>query len=179
MSPAALETERLIGEPANEGHRDAAVALFGHPAVAAWIWPEGLRGRPRTPGQAEEILERFIDHWRQNGFGWWYLTDRESGKIVGEVGLQWADVEGRREVEVGWTMFPAYWNHGYATEAGAAALAYGFGTVGLAEIVSFTMPHNLASRRVMEKLGMAYERNIERTDLPHVLYRLSAPPADG
>jgi ribosomal-protein-alanine N-acetyltransferase len=179
MTGRLLETERLIGEPANEGHRDVAVALFGDPKVAAWIWPEERGGRPRTPEQAGTILERVIAHWERDGFGWWFLTERASGERVGEVALQRTDVEGEPEVEVGWTMFPAHWNQGYATEAGRAAVAYAFEAVGLPDVVSFTLPHNVASRRVMEKLGMTYERDIERAGLPHVLYRLAAPQAAG
>jgi RimJ/RimL family protein N-acetyltransferase len=174
-----LETERLVGEPAAAEHRDVAVELFGDPRVAAWVWPAGRGGPgpvgPRTPEQAEEILRRFVANWRVQGFGWWYLRERASGDYVGEVGLQRADVEGEPVVEIGWTLLPAHWGRGYATEAARAALTYGFGTAGLEEIVSFTMVENAASRRVMERIGMAYDRDIERAGLPHVLYRLPAP----
>jgi ribosomal-protein-alanine N-acetyltransferase len=169
-----LETERLVGEPAAEHHRDFAVVLFGDPQVAAWLWPEGLGGRPRTPGQAEEILDRFVAHWSEHGFGWWYLRERASGELIGEVGLQRTEVEGEPVVEIGWTLLPSHWRRGYATEAATAALAFGFGDAGLDEVVAFALPQNRASRRVMEKLGMAYDREIERVGLPHVLYRLAA-----
>jgi RimJ/RimL family protein N-acetyltransferase len=172
-----LETERLVGEPASEDHRDYAVELFGNPQVAEWIWPDGRAGDdaagPRTPAQAEEILRRFVANWLEQRFGWWYLRERASGAFVGEVGLQRTEVEGEPVVEIGWTLLPAHWGRGYATEAARAALAYGFETAGLDEVVSFTLPHNLASRRVMEKLGMTYDRDIERAGLPHVLYRLT------
>jgi ribosomal-protein-alanine N-acetyltransferase len=174
-----FETERLVGEPASERHRDVAVALFGDPDVAAAIWPAGREGTegcgPRTPAQAEQMLARFVGHWREHGFGWWYLRERESGEYVGEVGLQRTEVDYADVVEVGWTLFPSYWNRGLATEAAREAIALGFGPLALDEIFSFTMPSNLASRRVMEKLGMGYLRDIERAGLPHVLYRLSAP----
>jgi RimJ/RimL family protein N-acetyltransferase len=176
---ATLETERLVGEPASELHRDVAVKLFGDPEVARWIWPEGRTGSdvagPRTPRQAEQILRRFVADWRTNGFGWWYLRHRASREFVGEVGLQRAQIDGESVVEIGWTLLPAHWGCGYATEAATAALAYGFETAGLDEVVSFTMPNNHASRRVMEKLGMTYDRDIQRAGLPHVLYRLGRP----
>ena len=116
-----------------------------------------------------------MGHWREHGFGWWYLRERESGEYVGEVGLQRTEVDYADVVEIGWTLFPAYWNRGLATEAARETLALGFGPLALDEIFSFTMPSNLASRRVMEKLGMTYLRDIERAGLPHVLYRLTAP----
>lgn len=171
-----LESKRLVGEPASERHRDVAVELFGDPEVAKWIWPEGRAGSdavgPRTPAQAQQTLARFIDHWRQHGFGWWYLRERESGSYVGEVGLQLTKVDDDEVVEVGWTLLPRYWNRGYATEAARVALDHGFGPLGLEEIYSFTMTNNRASQRVMEKLGMRYVRDIEREGLPHVLYKL-------
>ncbi len=84
-------------------------------------------------------------------------------------------IDGEPVVEIGWTLLPAFWGRGYATEAARAALAYGFEIVGLEEIVSFTMVENRASRRVMERIGMTYDREIERAGLAHVLYRLHRP----
>ncbi len=74
-------------------------------------------------------------------------------------------------IEVGWSVTPARWGEGLATEAAAASLAWGFDVCELDEIVSFTMPRNTASRRVMEKLGMAYVRDFDREGLTQVLYR--------
>ena len=59
-------------------------------------------------------------------------------------------------VEIGWRLAAEYWGRGYATEGARAALAFGFGPLGLAEIVSYTVPANLRSRRVMEKIGMTH-----------------------
>ena len=67
---------------------------------------------------------------------------------------------------------PEFWGQGLAAEMSREALRLGFEVVGRASIVSFTMPTNLRSRRVMEKVGLRYERDIIWADLPHVLYRL-------
>ena len=78
---AALETERLVGEPASGRHRDDAVALFGDPRVADWIWPsERDDSGPRTPEQASALIDRFVAHWREHGFGMWYFRERGSGE---------------------------------------------------------------------------------------------------
>jgi [ribosomal protein S5]-alanine N-acetyltransferase len=76
-------------------------------------------------------------------------------------------------IEAGWSISPGRQCLGLATEAAEASMAWGFGEVGLDEVVSFTLTDNAASRRVMEKLGMRYDRDFERHGLPHVLYRLS------
>ena len=84
-------------------------------------------------------------------------------------------------VEIGWRLAAEYWNHGYATEAARAVLRFGFDTLQLDEIVAFTVPDNLASRRVMEKLGMTHNDadDFDHPALPaghslqrHVLYRI-------
>jgi ribosomal-protein-alanine N-acetyltransferase len=83
--------------------------------------------------------------------------------------------------EVGWRLARQYWGLGYATEAGAAAVLFGFGALGLEEILSFTSVLNLRSRRVMERLGMSYDQadDFDHPNIaeghplrPHVLYRL-------
>ena len=82
---------------------------------------------------------------------------------------------GRRdEVEVGWTVAPDRWGEGLATELGAASIAQAFGELGLADVVAFTLHDNVASRRVMDKLGFVYERDIVHAALPHVFYRLAS-----
>ena len=71
---------------------------------------------------------------------------------------------------------PERWSQGIATELGAASLEVAFGPLALPDVVSFTLPDNLASRRVMEKLGFRFERDTVYAGLPHVLYRLRVSP---
>ena len=122
--------------------------------------------------QARELLERYRRELEQRGFTWWPWRERASGELIGMVGLNGAEVEGEPVVEVGWSITPARWGMGLATEAATASLSWGFEVCDLEEIVSFTRADNLASRRVMEKLGLTYVRPFERVGLPHVLYRL-------
>jgi ribosomal-protein-alanine N-acetyltransferase len=86
-------------------------------------------------------------------------------------------------VEIGWRLARAAWGNGYATEAARAALSFGFGEIGLAEVVSFTTPANRRSRVVMERIGMSHDPgdDFEHPGLPpghpqrpHVLYRLES-----
>jgi ribosomal-protein-alanine N-acetyltransferase len=87
-------------------------------------------------------------------------------------GLHTDQVEDEPVVEVGWSITPARWGEGLASEAARGSLAWGFEVAGLREIVSFGLLDNLGSRRVMEKIGLTYERDFIRAGLPHALYRL-------
>ena len=73
-----------------------------------------------------------------------------------------------------WTIAADRWGEGLATELGAAAVEVAARDLGLEELISLTLPENAASRRVMEKLGFAYERDVVQRGLPHVLYRRRA-----
>ncbi len=89
---------------------------------------------------------------------------------MGRGGLQYTYAAGLNEVEAAWAIVPARWGEGLATEMAQAAIEVGFEELELPWIVALTLPDNLASRRVMEKTGFAYQREIEYAGLPHVLY---------
>jgi RimJ/RimL family protein N-acetyltransferase len=165
---------RLDAEsPDPERHLDFVASQSSDPAVVPWHWPEredGGGGGPRTCAQALELLERYRRQLDERRFTWWPWRERSSGELVGLVGLNAAQVEGEPVVEVGWSIAPARWGEGIATDAARSSLAWGFEVCELDEIVSFTQPHNLRSRRVMEKLGMEHARDFDRDGVRHVLY---------
>ncbi len=116
------------------------------------------------------------------GWGLWAVEVLETGRFIGYVGLHVpaAELPFMPCVEIGWRLEYPAWGHGFATEAARAALRFGFGELGLEEIVSFTFVGNHRSRAVMERLGMAESANFMHPALPqgspllaHVLYRLS------
>ena len=98
------------------------------------------------------------------------------GRPVGRGGLQYTFTAGLHDVEAGWAIVPERWGQGLATELARACVEVAFEQLGLREIVAFTLPDNIASRRVMEKAGFEYERDIVHVGLAHVLYR-RRPPA--
>ena len=161
-----VETVRLIGEPICARHREGLTAILGDPRVGAML------GGPASPADVDAHIATMAAHWEEHGFGWYAWYERATGALVARGGPKYAHVAGRDEVEIGWTVAPERWNQGIATELGAASVAHAFGPLGLAEVVSFTLPSNAASRRVMEKLGFVYERDTEYRGWPHVLYRL-------
>ena len=169
MAPHRLNTARLRAEPLGPAHRDGLVAMLGDSRVGATL------GGTATPDQVEAHLALMARHWAKHGFGWYAWLDKDTGTLVARGGPKYAHVAGRDEVEIGWTVVPERWRQGLATELGAASLAVAFGPLGLADVVSFTLPHNHASRRVMEKLGFTYECDIDYKGWSHVLYRKRAP----
>ncbi len=118
------------------------------------------------------------------GFGFWAVEAQGVADFIGFVGLHRPSFEAPFMpcVEIGWRLAYGYWGRGYATEAARAALGFGFDQLHLTEIVSFTVPANLRSRQVMERLGMGRDPadDFQHPALPagdplraHVLYRLA------
>jgi RimJ/RimL family protein N-acetyltransferase len=98
------------------------------------------------------------------------LAGARDGDAVGRAGLWWTLVEGRAELELGWVVHPDRWGEGIATEFAAEVVRLAGDELGVRRLVAFTLPHNTASRRVMEKIGLTFERDITHAGLPHVLY---------
>ena len=107
---------------------------------------------PLTRVESDAVLRRYEHHWRRHGFGLLAAEDRRTGALVARTGVAyhrcWPP-----DPEVGWSVDPVHWGRGLATEAGRASVAWAFGGLGLTRVVSITVEANLASRRVMEKLG--------------------------
>ena len=174
--PAEIRTERLLLRRWRPADRDAYARMNSNPRAMKYF--PGLISRP----ESDALFDRIQEHFRAHGFGRWAVEITGVAPFAGSIGLIIPAFEAPFTpcVEVGWRLDPAYWGHGYATEAAAAALAFGFNEVGLNEIVSFTVPHNIPSRRVMEKLGMTHDPgdDFDHPLLPvggplrhHVLYR--------
>lgn len=128
-------------------------------------------GGVRSEDETWELLRQSLAHWQQNGFGSWVFRHRETGEAIGSAGLRRVQIESRDEVEIGYRVAAAWWGRGIATEMASALIAVARDRLELEDIVAFTLPDNLASRRVMEKAGLTYEHDIEWAGLPHVLYR--------
>jgi ribosomal-protein-alanine N-acetyltransferase len=126
---------------------------------------------PLTDAEMRLSLQTKIMHWLRHGFGLWLMRDRATGEVVGRGGVQHTLVPGTPEVEVGWSIVPERWNQGLATELAVLSVGVAFEDLGLERIVAFTLPENIASRRVMEKSGFNYEREFDHVGIRHALYR--------
>jgi [ribosomal protein S5]-alanine N-acetyltransferase len=129
-----------------------------------------MLGGPQTPEQWASFLRKDIAHWEVHDFGAWHAFERSTDQLVGRIGSHVTLVEGVLEVELAWAVHPDHWGQGYAAELAIPARDLVFSR-GVRSVVAFTLPDNTASLRVMEKLGMTYERDIVHANLPHVLYR--------
>ena len=146
--------------------------LFLDPEVTRWLRPPPLR--PMGEGDVIALLERDIQHWRQHRWGPWVV--RSGGAFAGRAGLNWTMVDGQREVELAWSIVPALHGRGLATDAARRGLERAR-EVGLERVVALTLVENAASRRVMEKAGLVFERELLHVGLPHVLYVALPVPA--
>lgn len=113
--------------------------------------------------------------WQTEGVHKWLAYDRRSGELIGRGGLSYAEVEGTRQLEIGWALLQRFWGHGYASEIGCAGLTFAFDELGAAEVVSFTETYNRRSRAVMERLGFHFSREIRHRGQPFALYTLRRP----
>jgi ribosomal-protein-alanine N-acetyltransferase len=163
-APDSFSTGRIRGERLTPAHLPEIRKMQRDPVVMATL------GGVMADDETERRHQRNLDHWNEHGFGF-YALFLES-RFIGRCGLRGVEIEGVKEVEIGWAVHADLWRRGLATEAARACLEIGFGPLALPSIVAFTLPHNLASRRVMEKLGMTFERDFTWAELPHVLYRL-------
>jgi RimJ/RimL family protein N-acetyltransferase len=163
---------RLTGERLRAEHAAELEPLVLDGRVWPTLWPHPW---PPTRDDVIAQLAEMTSHWQRHGFGLWLLRDRVSGAAVGRGGLEITRATGHDEVEVAWMIAPDRWGQGLATELARCALEVGLVELGLIEVVALTLPHNRASRRVMEKTGFVYERELEHAGLPHVLYRRVAP----
>lgn len=161
-------TDRLDGVPVTAGHAPALhERLYSDPRVMAT-----LGGATRTLDETRAGLERFSAHWAEHGFGPWVFTAREDGRVAGIGGLLTLAIEEGPVPSLLTHMAADVWGRGFATEIVRCTLRHGFEVQGMETIYAWTLPENRASRRVMEKCGMARFREGTYRDLPHVFYRI-------
>jgi RimJ/RimL family protein N-acetyltransferase len=166
-----LRTERLVLRQWRDEDRAPFAALNADPIV--------MEHFPST--MTREASDAFVDFnmaaIADRGWGLWAVE--AEGEFIGFVGLN--EPRFRPGVEIGWRLARRAWGHGYATEAARAVLAFAFGELGLAEVISFTSTTNARSQRVMERIGMTRDP-AEDFDHPnvtderlrrHVLYRVA------
>jgi len=176
--PHALTTPRLILRPWRSSDRLPFQTINADPRVMEF-YPSTL-----TPQESDALIDRINLHFELHGHGPYAAELIETGTFIGYIGLYTPTFEAHftPAVEIAWRLSADYWGRGLATEGALAVLQHAFHSLNLASLVSFTVPANLRSRRVMEKLGMTHDPadDFDHPLLPpgdalrrHVLYRIS------
>jgi RimJ/RimL family protein N-acetyltransferase len=145
-------TPRLRLRPFELEDLEGLAALDSDPEVMRYIGKGQVRSRQDT----EMGLQRLMQHQAQHGFGLWAVVRQSDQAFLGWCGLKYLD--STPEIEVGYRLAQNAWGQGFATEAAIASVNYGFAVLELDRIVAIAQPANRASRRVIEKLGMQYEK---------------------
>jgi ribosomal-protein-alanine N-acetyltransferase len=175
--PMQLHSPRLTLRPLRIDDAPSVFAMNGDPVVMAHF------AAPMTRAESDAWLARLMAHQVAHGFSFCAL-DLPGAPCIGVVGLLHIPWQARftPAVEIGWRILHSHQGQGYAREAAELVLAHGFGTLGLAEIVAFTVQGNRASWRLMQRLGMRADGEFGHPRLApdhplhrHLLYRLSAP----
>jgi len=178
--PREFHTNRLLLRRWRPEDREPFAALNADPRVVEFL--PGPLTRQESDGRAARIEAHFAEH----GFGVWAVEVPGVVSFAGFVGLSIPRFQAHFTpcVEIGWRLAAEHWGRGYATEGAKAALAFGCDHLNLDEIVSFTVPDNVRSRRVMEKIGMTHDPagDFDHPVLPeghrlrrHILYRIWRP----
>ena len=175
----SIRTERLLMRRWRDSDRRPFAAMNADPEVMRYF--PAMHDRVAS----DEYVDRMEALFEPQGFGLWALEDAATGRFLGFTGLNPmpAGVPGAGGMEVGWRLARHAWHHGYATEAGTAAIGVAFRGAGLAEVWSMTAVLNEPSQAVMRRLGMTLQAHFGHPRIepghplrPHVVFRIARPP---
>lgn len=161
-----IETERLV---LRESVVEDAPALFemnSDPDVMRYTGDEIYQ----SVDEISNLIANYPDY-KKYGYGRWTTIEKASGEIMGFCGLKY--LEDIEDVDLGYRWKKKFWNKGYATEAGTACLKYGFRHLSLDQIVGQVYPENKASIRVLEKIGMAFWKEMHDEKESWLVYRIT------
>lgn len=167
-SGAILETERLVLRPLTwEDRRDLCEILQDRKTMYAYE-------HAFSDEEVDQWLENQLRSYREDGCGLWAAVSRESGALVGQIGLTLQSWEGRQVPEVGYLLKRRFWGMGYATEGARGCMDYAFERLGLLWVCSIIRDNNLPSQRVAQRNGMIPKGRIIKhyynMDMPHTVW---------
>jgi RimJ/RimL family protein N-acetyltransferase len=165
-----LDTQRLLMREFGPADLDRLAEMLSNPQVMRFM----PGGRPVPRERAAVALNNIAREWQERGYGRWAVIPKVEATLIGWCGLGY--IPELDEIEVLYLFDQPYWGRGFATEAARASVRHGFETLRLERIIALAVPENIGSRRVMEKLGMTYERACHLWDLDLVQYAI-APDA--
>lgn len=158
-----LETDNCIARTFKEDDLHLLYSLHSDPEIMSFIG-KGARSKEETM----QHLLNIINHQNKYGYSSWLVHERKTGDFVGRIGLVHVgtiitiqqDTTTEKPVEIGYVVSRAHWGKGYATEVAYACLEWGFSNTDLQEIVAKTNVDNLASQRILQKIGMTFQNHV-------------------
>jgi RimJ/RimL family protein N-acetyltransferase len=168
ISIPVLETKRLILRPFYITDLDDFTEIVADPAVVRFAT---YSGDTISRAQAWNWLCVMLGHWHMRGFGIWAVEERQTGELLGRIGLQhleWFD-----DVELVWMLKQNAWRKGFGTEGAIAALEFGFLTREIHRLTAVIHVGNTPSEKLAERIGMKFNRQIERQKILFNEYSLS------
>lgn len=154
--PPILETEHLWLREYVPEDAEAVFELGSNPVVQRYTGDPCLTSIEEAQAV---LLQHPIEDYRQHGFGRWAVVLKTNGKVIGFAGLKY--LPELDELDLGYRLLPEFWGKGLATEASLACVRYGFETLQRTRIIGLVDPANVASIRVLEKCGLAFETMVE------------------
>ena len=155
-----LETERLTLRTWTLDDAAAGFRVWSDPEVMRYVGT----GRPNeTVEETRAWLGRMIAHHERHGFGFWAVVEKGNKEVIGSCGMSYQR-DGGLPIEFGYTLARTHWGRGYATEAAAACLRYAFEQLRLSKLSASVDSRNIASQRVLKKIGFTYEREEQLAD---------------
>lgn len=160
-----LETERLLLRKLAVQDAENFYFLNLNPKVVKYTGNSAFK----SVEQAQEFLENYNDY-KLNGYGRLAVMTKDNNKFIGWCGLKFGEME--NETDIGFRFFEEEWNKGYATESAKACVNYGFETLNLKRIIGRSMKQNIGSIRVLEKIGLEYEKDVFFEGNESVIYKI-------
>lgn len=163
---SVLETPRLVLRQVELSDLDYVARLLGDPVVMRY-WP-----RPMTREDSADWIRRQNERYARDGFGYWQVLERATGRPVGQAGLMMTEVDGDHEPGLGYIFQSDAWGRGLATEAAAGTLDWAFARHSFPRVTCLVRPENVPSLRVAARLGMIPARHVDFSGLPHLLWEM-------
>ena len=154
-----LETQRLILRRVTVDDAGVILALLNEPSFIRNIGDRGVR---TLEDARDYIINRLIASYENFGFGMYLVVMKDSGSPVGLCGLIRRD--GLDDVDIGYAFLQQFWSNGYATESALAVKKYAKNIIGLKRLVAITDPANQGSIRVLEKIGLEFEKMVKLSE---------------
>ena len=161
MADIIAETDRLILRTIEESDAAEQYRLLNTPAVMARL------GGPKELHEIEAKHAKAMQGYATRGFSFLMLVEKDTGELVGHAGIKLVDnplAKNQGDHEIGWLIREDRWRRGYAEEAVRAIVDWAFGRVGAPHVVALTSELNVASWKLMEKLGMVRRADLDFED---------------